>query len=78
MKHKAPIVVIVAAALIPRLLHLNAFLTLDEFLWLDRSRNFLLALLGHDWATTFQTGHPGVTTCGSAAWVCGGMVSARD
>lgn len=49
-------------ALIPRLLHLNAFLTADEFLWLERSRNFILALQHRNWAATFQTGHPGVTT----------------
>lgn len=62
MKTKAQLVIIITIALIPRLLSLSAFLTQDEFLWLDRSRNFLLALQGHDWAETFQTGHPAVTT----------------
>ncbi len=62
MKTKIQLLIIIIIAFIPRLLDLNAFLTLDESLWLDRSRNFLLALQGHDWGETFQTGHPGVIT----------------
>ena len=62
MKSKVSLTAIVAATLIPRLLHLDTFLTLDESLWLIRSRDLLFALLGQDWANTFQTGHPGVTT----------------
>jgi 4-amino-4-deoxy-L-arabinose transferase-like glycosyltransferase len=64
-------------ALIPRLLDLNQFLTADEFLWVDRSRNFLAGLTNpayrcttviETWdyaeglACTLRTGHPGVTT----------------
>lgn len=62
MKTKIQLLIIIIIAFIPRLLDLSAFLTLDESLWLDRSRNFLLALQSHDWGETFQTGHPGVIT----------------
>ena len=68
------VVIIIIVALVPRLLDLNAFLAQDEFLWLDRSRNFLLALQNHDWAKTFQTGHPAVTTMWSGSlglWLYG-------
>lgn len=68
MRPKAQFVITVIVALVPRLLHLNVFLTLDEFLWLDRSRNFSLALQSHDWAKTFQTGHPAVTTMWAGSW----------
>lgn len=65
-------------AFIPRLLDLGRFLTPDEFLWVDRSRNFLAGLTNpayqcssvvEQWgytaeglACTLRTGHPGVTT----------------
>lgn len=65
-------------ALIPRLPELGRFLTADEFLWIDRSRNFLAGLTDpayqcdsvvEQWhfvaqglACTLRTGHPGVTT----------------
>ncbi len=64
-------------ALMPRLLDLGRFLTADEFLWVDRSRNFLAGLTNpayqcptrvETWefaqglACTLRTGHPGVTT----------------
>ncbi len=64
-------------ALIPRLFDLGRFLTADEFLWADRSRNFLAGLTNpayqcttvvEKWASveglacTLRTGHPGVTT----------------
>jgi 4-amino-4-deoxy-L-arabinose transferase-like glycosyltransferase len=64
-------------ALVPRLPDLGRFLTADEFLWVDRSRNFLAALTNPAWrcttpveaweyaqglACTLRTGHPGVTT----------------
>ncbi len=66
-----------ALAFVPRLLNLGQFLTADEFLWVDRSRNFLAALVTpgfqcttpiEAWDTaaglacTLRTGHPGVTT----------------
>ncbi len=65
-------------ALTPRLLDLGRFLTADEFLWADRSRNFLAGLTDpafqcdsvvEEWQyvaqglrCTLRTGHPGVTT----------------
>ena len=64
-------------ALLSRLPDLGRFLTADEFLWVDRSRNFLAGLTNpayqcttvvETWefaeglACTLRTGHPGVTT----------------
>ncbi|MBN1220767.1 MAG: glycosyltransferase family 39 protein [Anaerolineae bacterium] len=64
-------------AFIPRVLDLDRFLTPDEFLWVDRSRNFLAGLTNPNYqcdtrvetwrfaqglACTLRTGHPGVTT----------------
>ncbi len=65
-------------ALAPRLPDLGRFLTADEFLWVDRSRNFLAAMTNpafqctsvvEKWgnqaeglACALRTGHPGVTT----------------
>jgi 4-amino-4-deoxy-L-arabinose transferase-like glycosyltransferase len=65
-------------AFIPRVPDLGRFLTADEFLWIDRSRNFLAGLTDpayqcdsvvEQWqfvaqglACTLRTGHPGVTT----------------
>jgi hypothetical protein len=65
-------------AFVPRALDLGRFLTADEFLWVDRSRNFLAGLTNplyqctsvvEKWAfsaqglaCTLRTGHPGVTT----------------
>jgi 4-amino-4-deoxy-L-arabinose transferase-like glycosyltransferase len=49
-------------ALLPRVFGLNAFITPDEYLWIERSGEFLAALLRADWAATFQVGHPGLTT----------------
>ncbi|MFN8458465.1 MAG: glycosyltransferase family 39 protein [Anaerolineae bacterium] len=70
--------VLFTLALIPRLLDLGRFLTADEFLWADRSRNFLAGLTDpafrcdsvvENWQymaeglkCTLRTGHPGVTT----------------
>lgn len=62
MKKHTSFVFILCISLVPRLISLNTFLTPDEFLWLERSRDFLLALQKHNWAATFQTGHPGITT----------------
>ncbi len=49
------------SAWIPRILALNAFVTVDERKWLNRSANFYVALTNLDWASTFQKEHPGVT-----------------
>ena len=69
-------------ALLPRLPDLGRFLTPDEFLWVDRSRNFLAGLTNpayqcttvvEKWefaqglACTLRTGHPGVTTMWSGS-----------
>lgn len=48
-------------AWIPRMLDLDAFVTIDERKWLARSANFLYAVSHADWANTFQREHPGVT-----------------
>jgi 4-amino-4-deoxy-L-arabinose transferase-like glycosyltransferase len=58
-------------ALIPRAISLNVLVTPDEHRWMKRSMDFLTALLNQDWASTFRTGHPGVTTMwlGSASIV---------
>jgi len=49
-------------AFLPRAFGLNVFITPDEYLWIERSGEFLAALLRADWAATFQVGHPGLTT----------------
>jgi 4-amino-4-deoxy-L-arabinose transferase-like glycosyltransferase len=49
-------------ALLPRAFGLNVFITPDEYLWIERSGEFLAALLRADWAATFQVGHPGLIT----------------
>jgi hypothetical protein len=49
------------AALAPRLLVLDTYVTADERKWLNRSGNFYLALSQADWASTLQKAHPGVT-----------------
>jgi 4-amino-4-deoxy-L-arabinose transferase-like glycosyltransferase len=70
-------IILFVLAFIPRLLNLDQFLTADEFLWVDRSRNFLAGMVSSDYqcltdvtgweiaqglACTLRTGHPGVTT----------------
>ena len=49
-------------ALGPRALGLGVFITADERRWIERSVQFFSALSVGDFADTFQTGHPGVTT----------------
>lgn len=48
--------------LIPRIPGLDKFVTPDEPTWEKRSANFFTARLQKDYASTNQTGHPGVTT----------------
>jgi len=55
-------VLLFGIALVPRVLALDLFLTVDEYRWLGRSRDFLAGLIVGDWGATLQTGHPGVTT----------------
>lgn len=49
-------------AVIMRLTALGRYVTPDEGAWVFWSLNFREALLAGDWANTFQTSHPGVTT----------------
>jgi hypothetical protein len=49
-------------ALGPRAFGLGVFITPDERRWIERSVQFFSALSAGDFADTFQTGHPGVTT----------------
>ena len=49
------------AAWAPRVLHLDAFVTIDERRWLTRSANFYTAITHGDLGNTAQTDHPGVT-----------------
>ena len=49
-------------AFLPRAFGLDVFVTPDEYLWIERSGEFLAALLRADWAATFQVGHPGLIT----------------
>nr|NIO70897.1 phospholipid carrier-dependent glycosyltransferase [Anaerolineae bacterium] len=49
-------------ALVPRAFGLDVFVTADERRWIERSVQFFSALSVGDFADTFQTGHPGVTT----------------
>lgn len=60
----APLLVFLAlllAALLPRAFTLDAALTIDERLWIDRSARFADAVLDGRFADAFETGHPGVT-----------------
>src|SRR6476619_6722610 len=54
-------------AWIPRVVALDAFVTVDERKWLARSANFLYALAHGDFANTFQREHPGVTVMWAGA-----------
>jgi hypothetical protein len=49
-------------AFLPRAFGLNVFITIDEYLWIERSGRFLGALSKANWPATFHVGHPGVTT----------------
>lgn len=50
-------------ALLPRVLDLGGFVTIDEInAWLPRSERFLAALAAGDFGATAQSAHPGVTT----------------
>lgn len=57
----AGLLLVLIAALAPRLAGLDRFVTPDEHLWLSRSANFYSALRRFDLASTYQKGHPGVT-----------------
>ncbi|MCB0009612.1 MAG: glycosyltransferase family 39 protein, partial [Anaerolineales bacterium] len=55
-------ILLLAAALLPRLMALGRYVTPDELAWVERSIGLRRALLAGDWAATIQSGHPGVTT----------------
>lgn len=59
-----------ALFLAPRLPALGQFVTADEGTWGKRAASFYYALGDGDYAKTYQTGHPGVTTmwAGAAAY----------
>jgi 4-amino-4-deoxy-L-arabinose transferase-like glycosyltransferase len=55
--------VVLIVALLPRILNLGSFVTVDEgFHWFQRTAVFVEALRTGDWAATQIVGHPGVTT----------------
>jgi hypothetical protein len=60
------IVVVLVLALPPRLLDTDRFVTTDELFWMGRSGAFARALATGQYAQTFQSGHPGVTTMWAA------------
>jgi len=56
-------VVVVFVAIIPRVLGLGSFLTVDEIdHWIGRVGQFLVAIQSGNFAATAITSHPGVTT----------------
>ena len=62
---------VVLAIFLPRAPGLGRFVTPDEYKWIARSANFYSAIRLHDFASTFQTGHPGVAVmwAGTAAFL---------
>ncbi|HEU4325568.1 MAG TPA: glycosyltransferase family 39 protein [Roseiflexaceae bacterium] len=69
------------AALFPRTLDLADFATIDEtYHWMGRVARFSQALAAGDWASTNQTGHPGVTTMwlGALGRLIGGAQGVTD
>ncbi|MDX1686952.1 MAG: glycosyltransferase family 39 protein [Candidatus Promineifilaceae bacterium] len=64
---------IFVAALLPRLSALGRYVTPDELNWVYRSIGLRQALLSGDWASTLQSGHPGVTT----TWIGAAAVQAQ-
>ena len=56
---------------IPRLLHLDVFLTIDEPLFLDHARKFAAGLSSGDLSQTLGIGYPGVTIAWLSAPVVG-------
>ncbi len=54
---------IVLLTFLPRLLSLSKHWASDEFLWMQRSRDFFFALQTKQFRNTIMSPHPGVTTC---------------
>jgi hypothetical protein len=60
---RACYLIVALLAVLPRVLDLGSFLTVDEAdHWIDRSAQFLAAIQTRNFADTAITGHPGVTT----------------
>lgn len=64
------LVLLLAAIAVPRMVALGRFVTADEPTWGKRAASFYFALTEKDYAATYLTGHPGVTTmwAGAAAY----------
>lgn len=56
------VVLLLAVAVVPRVLTADGFATIDEHEWLVRSLNFQHALSRRDFDATYRSEHPGVTT----------------
>ena len=80
-RSSAPTYLLVAlTALLPRVIGLGQFVTIDEAGgWMPRSQHFLAALSGGDLAATAQSAHPGVTTMwlGATGLLLHGLLAAR-
>ena len=57
------ILFLILFSLLPRLFSLSLHWATDEDLWMQRSRNFYLALKNGEFEDTHVAHHPGVTTC---------------
>lgn len=57
------LLLLVLLTFLPRLLSLSAHWASDEDLWMQRSREFFFALQTRQFADSYITHHPGVTTC---------------
>ncbi|TEU20928.1 MAG: phospholipid carrier-dependent glycosyltransferase [Anaerolineales bacterium] len=85
-KNLCILVALFLLALIPRVLDLGVFLTVDEPAYAEQGQNFLAAVLRADWAATNQMGNPGTTTMLAGAmglvayyiWSGGGGMSLQD
>jgi hypothetical protein len=60
-------VLVLVALVVPRLLTVSTYVTIDEHKWLARSLAFQHALARGDLAETYQSTHPGVTTMWAGA-----------
>ncbi len=60
-------IAISVTALIPRLAGLDATVTIDEPLWIERARAFYTGVTTGELSSTYQSPHPGVTTM----WLAG-------
>ena len=75
------LIFLVLLTLLPRLLSLTLHWSSDEFLWMNRSRIFIIALEQGRFDDTLTTYHPGVTTTwlgGAAIWIASGKQSVSE